>query len=211
MTNSKEFESYHRCGRTYQDNSQNPFPALGGLMLGTIAAIGAWLWCSAQLAKWLLPLFLIAVFAAPTCAQDFNGNGSVDVQDVEILQFACREYIAVVETSPDPESDVEDAVLAEYGYVVSYSELDRNQDGYLVWLVGQNPSTASDSDWMVYIDLGTYYGDPNLDGIVSFIDFVILANNYGQAGRWCDGDLDGDGQVSLIDLDILRENYGLGS
>ena len=52
-------------------------------------------------------------------------------------------------------------------------------------------------------------GDANGDGQVSFEDFSILQNNYGQTGKtFGDGDFNGDGQVTFEDFSILQNHYG---
>ena len=58
------------------------------------------------------------------------------------------------------------------------------------------------------IAMVTWGGDANLDGDVSFPDFVLLADNFGQTGGWGQGDFDADGQVQFPDFVILADNYG---
>jgi hypothetical protein len=55
----------------------------------------------------------------------------------------------------------------------------------------------------------TLPGDANRDGTVNFSDLLILAKNYGGAGRtWSQGDFNGDGVVNFADLLVLAKNYG---
>jgi hypothetical protein len=56
----------------------------------------------------------------------------------------------------------------------------------------------------------TRHGDTNLDGEVSFPDFVLLADNFGGAGGWGQGDFDADGQVQFADFVLLANNFGQG-
>ena len=50
--------------------------------------------------------------------------------------------------------------------------------------------------------LGTSLGDVNLDGLCDATDAAIITGNLGNAGGWCDGDLDGNGIVDGDDLAI---------
>ena len=51
-------------------------------------------------------------------------------------------------------------------------------------------------------------GDTNLDGEVNFIDFLALAENFGEDGGWRQGDFDGNGQVAFNDFLALAEDFG---
>ena len=53
-------------------------------------------------------------------------------------------------------------------------------------------------------------GDANLDGVVAFADFLILAENFGisQGADFRDGDFDEDGDVDFTDFLMLAENFG---
>lgn len=53
------------------------------------------------------------------------------------------------------------------------------------------------------------HGDANNDGVVSFVDFVILSTNYRRGNAdWEDGDFTGDGRVDYRDFLLLAANYG---
>jgi len=55
----------------------------------------------------------------------------------------------------------------------------------------------------------TKRGDLDLNGSVSFKDFLMLAANFGRSdASWSLGDLDGDHEVGFVDFLILAENYG---
>ena len=60
------------------------------------------------------------------------------------------------------------------------------------------------------ISFGVYLlpGDANLDGQVTFVDFLALATNFGKAGDWEQGDFTGDGMVTFTDFIVLASNYG---
>ena len=60
--------------------------------------------------------------------------------------------------------------------------------------------------WLALIS--TVPGDANLDGVVDFGDFNILAANFNTTGRsWAEADFNGDGAVDLEDFLILRQNF----
>ena len=54
--------------------------------------------------------------------------------------------------------------------------------------------------------------DANLDGQVAFLDFVALANNFGESGTkqsvWTSGDFDCNDTVDFSDFIILAQNFG---
>jgi autotransporter-associated beta strand protein len=55
----------------------------------------------------------------------------------------------------------------------------------------------------------TRYGDANLDGVVSGVDFTILVGNLGKsANSWDQGDFNYDGVVSGVDFTLLVGNLG---
>jgi len=51
-------------------------------------------------------------------------------------------------------------------------------------------------------------GDLNGDGRVSFADFLILSNHFGEPGSLGDGDVNGNGFVDFPDFLILANNFG---
>ncbi|MCR9294280.1 MAG: S8 family serine peptidase [bacterium] len=51
-------------------------------------------------------------------------------------------------------------------------------------------------------------GDANLDGQVSFADFLILQNGFGGVGDWKQGDFNLDGTVTFADFLILQNAFG---
>src|SRR5665213_1700772 len=57
----------------------------------------------------------------------------------------------------------------------------------------------------------TTYGDANLDGKVTFTDFVTLSNHFGQTvgpNGWAEGDFNYDGKVTFADFVLLSNNFG---
>ena len=62
------------------------------------------------------------------------------------------------------------------------------------------------------IDIFDLPGDANFDGVVDLADFVILRNNFGDAGMGAgNGDFNDDGSVDLEDFVILRNYFGSGT
>ena len=53
-------------------------------------------------------------------------------------------------------------------------------------------------------------GDVNGDGIVGFVDFLVVAFNYGRQvdAAFQDGDFTGDGKVAFDDFLLLSNSYG---
>lgn len=55
---------------------------------------------------------------------------------------------------------------------------------------------------------GLLAGDANMDGKVSFADYITLANNFAQTGKWQNGDFNNDYQVTFADYIALANNFG---
>jgi len=57
----------------------------------------------------------------------------------------------------------------------------------------------------------TIMGDVNRDGVISSVDFNLLALNYGRTfgATWASGDFSGDGKVNTVDFNYLAANFGL--
>ena len=52
-------------------------------------------------------------------------------------------------------------------------------------------------------------GDSNGDGLVNFIDFLALANQFGNSNTgWAGGDFDLSGSTNFLDVLILANNFG---
>ena len=56
--------------------------------------------------------------------------------------------------------------------------------------------------------MGTRPGDANLDGQVSFVDFLALSGHFGEAGTWSQGDFDCNRQVEFPDFLELTAHFG---
>ena len=52
-------------------------------------------------------------------------------------------------------------------------------------------------------------GDADFNGIVNFVDFVVLANNFNVTGTdWQHGNFDLDGVTNFKDFTILSNHFG---
>lgn len=92
------------------------------------------------------------------------------------------------------------------------------QSGYAGnWLSGQIRSTTATSlIGLGYRDIGAsqilvkpaYYGDADLDGAVSSLDFTAFAAGYGSGASWALGDFNYDDTVNTEDFNYLAGNFG---
>lgn len=70
--------------------------------------------------------------------------------------------------------------------------------------------SVSEGDRTLWLSLkGSLPGDTDLNGMVNFLDFLTLAENFETADTgWAGGDFDGDGFVRFLDFLKLAENFG---
>lgn len=73
-----------------------------------------------------------------------------------------------------------------------------------------NDGTVDFDDRAFWISdlFGTFQGDADLNREVAFLDFITLANNFGEMGGWADGDFTGDNNVLFNDFLALAQNFG---
>ena len=76
-------------------------------------------------------------------------------------------------------------------------------------LDGDSVLSGADVDFLLSQIIGVLPGDANLDGLVEFADFLLLAQGFGKPGGWRDGDFSGDGNVQFEDFLLLSGNFGL--
>lgn len=113
------------------------------------------------------------------------------------------------------------------GEVVSAGALDVSQSQGQ-WRIARSTGLLADGRWRLTIpasgvadsagntlvqpfnfEFDILAGDANRDGTVGFEDLLIVAQNYGQAGRvFSQGNFNYDGVVGFDDLLILGQNYG---
>ncbi len=63
-------------------------------------------------------------------------------------------------------------------------------------------------DFLASLSPASLRGDADGDGQVQFSDFVILSENFTNAGEYTDGDFDKDGVVQFSDFVILSDSFG---
>lgn len=93
-------------------------------------------------------------------------------------------------------------------FVPSGDPLDCSLDGIVNALDLDCANSAGITSQLLQ-ELGLFAGD--LDGMdgVSFHDFLVLADNYGQPkGKYTEGDINGNGEVDFGDFVVLADNYG---
>lgn len=86
---------------------------------------------------------------------------------------------------------------------------DCNGDG-LTDIFDANCATADDLDETLET-AGLLPGDLDGNRLVEFLDFLVLADNFGMLGGYTQGDVDKSGQVDFNDFLILTRNIGQGS
>ncbi len=126
------------------------------------------------------PFAMKLYVVADSIRGDFDNDGDIDADDIDLL---------MANLGGDP------------------GEFDLTDDGVV--------DQADVDEWVFNIvpigeNVGTVYGDFNLDGEVNAGDLALLATNYGLAGTWgwATGDGNGDGNVDAGDLAMLATNYG---
>jgi len=119
---------------------------------------------------------------------DYDGDGDVDADDVDIL---CD---AVAAASDDLQYDMD-------------NDGDVDEDDMVTMI---ETAVEVDIDGDDVPDLyGSFQGDFNLDGTVDIADLAVLRTNSGQAGMgYADGNANCDDLVDLADLTILRGTAG---
>jgi hypothetical protein len=90
-------------------------------------------------------------------------------------------------------SDI-DGIYANLGS--ANSQFDLNADGLV---------TQADVDELISGVLGLTYGDADLNGAVSFVDFQILLDHWQSSGQWAQGDFTGDGMVDFADFQKILD------
>ena len=116
---------------------------------------------------------------------DFDGDGDIDADDIDLLGAAIRTGSTdlLYDMDGDGGVDVDDF------------------DVHVTVLV----------DTSLGLSTGTEYGDWNLDGLIDLLDVATLGDGYGafDAG-WADGNgnVYADTEVDLLDLAAVGDNYG---
>jgi len=126
-------------------------------------------------------VFVASIDSLPPNA-DFNGDGRVDIEDIDLLRAAAGSGDATFDMDDDGDVDDNDlAILVE---------------DFVLW----SRDGAS--------GMGTAIGDFNLDGSVTAVDLALLQQHYGSTGGWGAGNSNCDDMVDVTDLLWLKVNYG---
>lgn len=97
--------------------------------------------------------------------------------------------------------------------LINAAVFDQSSDGVFD-LSGNGVVDGRDVDYLVADLLGTRRGDADLDGDVDFVDFLALANGFGQEGGWANGNFGSSDRnanastVSFLDFVTLANNFG---
>ena len=76
-------------------------------------------------------------------------------------------------------------------------------------LTGDDHINEADTSFWIREISRTRPGDTNLDGRVEFVDFPVLAGNFGRpVDSWAAGDFTGDGVVGFEDFLLLSDAFG---
>ncbi len=116
---------------------------------------------------------------------DFDGDGDVDADDVDILCANMGGDLNPYDVNSDGVVDEDDMIY----HIETLVEYDTNGDG-----------TADGN--------GTYRGDFNLDGVVNATDLQIMKGGFGAVGGYADGNANCDTVVNATDLQILKSTFG---
>ena len=122
----------------------------------------------------------------PDALGDFDGDGDVDADDVDILCANMGGDPATYDLDEDGDVDEDDMVY----HVETLVEYDTDGDG-----------TADGN--------GTYLGDFNLDGVVNATDLQLMKGTFGTSGvGYAAGNANCDTVVNATDLQILKGTFG---
>jgi|GEM_PF-5884855 len=133
---------------------------------------------------------------------DLDGDQKADLLTIEQGEKLRWQQNQLEEDLPAPaSSEIIDRIYATIRSGAYNEEDDRNSDG-----------VVNRDDVVHYLEqeLGTVFGDVNLDGELNFGDFLAISSNFfvSEDARWTDGDINGDGEVGfgdfLLMFDLLR-------
>jgi len=113
--------------------------------------------------------------------------------------------VAVIDSS----ADVNEDELIDDQDIDAMSEAVRNESTDAVFDVdGDGIVSSSDRDFLIDQLLSVPAADADLDGQVSFSDFLNLSAGFGQEAGWQSGDFSGDGKTDFEDFLLLSQSYG---
>jgi hypothetical protein len=116
---------------------------------------------------------------------DFNGDGDVDEDDVDMLCANMAGDVGTFDMDGDGDVDEDDMTF----HVENHLEYDSDGDG-------------------IVDGTGTFRGDFNLDGIVNGTDLSIMSGGFGTTTGFAGGNANCDATVNGTDLSILSSVFG---
>lgn len=115
----------------------------------------------------------------------------------------------VVITVVDERADTNGDSTLDGRDIDALSQAIRSESSDVVFDVnGDGRIDALDRDMLLDELFAVPRGDANLDGRVSFADFLNLSASFGGIAEWNSGDFDGNGFADIDDFFILLSNYG---
>ena len=131
-----------------------------------------------------------------------------DVQRVfENLKSGSQNHLAAFTARLDELRDLDQNGVADAGDIDALFAA--FQSGSVDFdLDGDGMVNEADVRVLVEDAFATSLGDANLDGSVTFADFLVLSGNFGGADvGWASGDFDGDSTVDFDDFLVLSGNF----
>lgn len=128
-----------------------------------------------------------------------HGEPSSPIPKTFELNIEATQVLSTVPVLPTPVTAASiDRLFARLQAAEFEPSLDYNQD-----------SRSDHQDGQLYLrSHGVVLGDLNMNGSVSFEDFLRLSANYGSDGGWADGDITGDGKIQFDDFLLLAAHFG---
>jgi len=123
-------------------------------------------------------------------------NGKILV----VTDFDGQETLVAIEPKTEYTTDDIDALFAATQTAQQDLAFDIDFDGR----VGTN-----DINYLFDAVIETDRADLDLNGVVSFADFLLLSTNFGkEEAKWSEGDIDGDGTIAFADFLLLSAAFG---
>ena len=142
-------------------------------------------------------------------AADIDADGDIDLATTSRVDNKVAWYQNVDGVGGFGEQQIVDE-NASGAWFVLLADLDNDQDSDIVASMLQESAIRWYESDLFGRQGESITGDANGDGSVNFLDFLALANNFGDSveGGAEDGDFDFDGVVSFLDFLALANNFG---
>jgi len=128
----------------------------------------------------------LEIIAPPAAPGDFNEDGDIDADDVDILCANMGGDLDPYDLNSDGVVDEDDMIF----HIENLIEYDTDDDG------------TPDGQ-------GTYVGDFDLNGVVNATDLQLMKGTFGTSGvGYANGNANCDTVVNATDLQILKGTFG---